>query len=142
MKEGDKTSIKEEIGTTSNCVTYKKQTCKDIYVIVAYREDEPEKIDYIRINASSKDNNCAVSFMEALSDILTFAVRRIRNEHEAKAIIKNLRFHKCLNCPVNKDHTTSCSDAIGQVLEKVLRIKDEKEKTKETTTQTTTQTTT
>ncbi len=125
----NKTSIQDELGTINKSITYRKKTCKDIYVIVAYRDDEPEKIDYIRINASSKDNNCAVSFMEALSDILTFAIRRIRNEHEAKAIIKNLRFHKCLNCPPNKDHTTSCSDAIGQVLEKVLKIKDEKEKT-------------
>jgi len=123
-----KSSIQEEIGTVSKSITYRKHTCKDIYVIVAYREDEPEKIDYIRINASSKDNNCAVSFMEALSDILTFAVRRIRNEHEAKAIIKNLQFHKCLNCPPNKDHTTSCSDAVGQILEKVLGEKEKENK--------------
>ncbi len=125
MKEKTETSIQEEIGITSKCITFKKHTCKDIYCIIAYREDEPEKIDYIRINASSKDNNCAVSFMEALSDILTFAVRRIRNEHEARAIIKNLRFHKCLGCPPNPDHITSCADAVGQILEKVLKIKDE-----------------
>ena len=106
------------IGTTCNSKTYKKTTCKDIYVSIAYKEDDPKKIDYIRINSSSKDNNCAVSFMEALSDTLTFAIRRIRNVHEAKAIIKNLRHHKCLNCPANQDHITSCADAIGQILEK------------------------
>jgi len=111
--------------------TYSKRTCRDIYVIVAYRNDSPEKIEFIRINASSRANNCAVSFMEAFSDILTFAIRRIRNKHEANAIIKNLRHHKCLNCPPNKDHTTSCSDAIGQVLEEVLKY-EEKEVTQQT----------
>jgi hypothetical protein len=110
--------IDQPIGTTCNSKTYKKTTCKDIYVTISYKEDDPKKIDYIRINSSSKDNNCAVSFMEALSDTLTFAIRRIRNSSEAAAIVKNLRFHKCLNCPVNKDHTTSCADAIGQILER------------------------
>lgn len=35
--------------------------------------------------------------------------------------------NKLFACPPNKNHTTSCSDAIGQILEKVL-IRDEKEK--------------
>jgi len=115
----------QEIGSISNCRTYKIRTCKDIYIIICYKNGEPDKIDYIRINASSKDNNCAVSFLEALSDLLTFAVRRIRNVHEARAIIKNLRFHKCLNCPINKDKAMSCADAIGQILGKVLKVEGE-----------------
>ena len=117
--------IGEEFGTTCKSITYKKQTCKDIYITIAYRTEDEKKIDFIRINATSKDNNCATSFMDAMSDILTFAIRRIRNKHEAEAIIKNLRFHKCLNCPINKNHITSCSDAIGQILEKVLVVEDE-----------------
>jgi len=117
------------IGTTCKSITYKKRTCKDIYIIIAYREDAPEKIDYIRINASSKENNCACSFIEALADLLTFAVRRIRNEHEATAIVKNLLSHKCLNCPPNQEHITSCADAIGRVLGKVLNIYEKKEET-------------
>jgi len=121
--------IKGEIGTISKSITYKKTTCCDIYITIAYREDEPEKIDYIRLIASSKQGGCPVSFMEALADTLTFSIRRIRNEHEATSIIKNLRYHKCLACPPNKDHSTSCSDAIGQVLQKVLKIDEKKEKT-------------
>lgn len=113
-------TIDDSIGTTSKSKTYKKRTCKDIYITVAYREDEPEKIDYVRIISSTKENTCATSFIESLSDMLTFAIRRIRNKHEAQAIIKNLRWQKCLNCPPNKDHTTSCSDAVGQVLQEVL----------------------
>ena len=115
-EDGKKLNIEDKLGTTYKSRTYKKQTCKDIYITIAYREDDPKKIDFVRIQATSKDNNCAVSFLEAFSDMLTFAIRRIRNKHEAEAIVKNLRFHKCLNCPVNKDHITSCSDAIGQVL--------------------------
>ena len=117
----------EEIGTPSKSKTYRKRTCKDLYIIVAYREDKPERVDYIRINASSKDNNCAVAFLEAMSDILTFAVRRIRNRHEAQAIVKNLRQHKCLNCPPNAEHLTSCSDALGVVLQEVLNAIPEEE---------------
>ena len=124
------TPIDQELGTTYKSVTYKKRTCKDIYITVAYKEDDPEKIDFIRLTTTTRSNNCAVSFCEALSDILTFAIRRIRNQYEAEAIIKNLRFHKCLNCPPNTDHTQSCSDAIGQVLQVVL-IKTE-ENNKET----------
>jgi len=121
----NKPDIQEDCLTHQKSITYRKHTCKDIYIIVVYRHDEPEKIDYIRINSSSKDNNCAVSFMEALSDILTFAIRRIRNKYEAQAIVKNLRQHKCLNCPPNEEHITSCSDAIGQVLNEILQVKDE-----------------
>lgn len=106
--------------TVSKSTTYKKRTCKDLYISVIYRQDAPDRIDYLLVSASSKDNNCAVSFLQTLADMTSFAIRRIRNEHEARAIIKNLRYQKCLNCPPNKDHTCSCSDALGQVLQTVL----------------------
>ena len=125
--KGDKNLNIEPFGTTYKSRTYKKRTCKDIYITIAYREDDPKKIDFVRIQATSKDNNCAVSFLEAFSDMLTFAIRRIRNKHEAEAIVKNLRFHKCLNCPPNKDHIQSCSDAVGQVLEQVLKPYEKEE---------------
>lgn len=115
----------ELIETVSKSMTYKKKTCRDLYIHVSYRTDEPEKIDYIIISASSKDNNCAVSFLQTLADMTSFAIRRIRNEYEARAIIKNLRYQKCLQCPPNRDHACSCSDALGQVLEEVL-FKNEK----------------
>ncbi len=122
VHEAGKDEYIEDFGTVYNTITYKKETCRDLYVVVAYKPDDPQKIEFIRINSSSKVNNCAVSFMEGLADMLTFSIRRIRNEHEARAIIKNLRHQKCLNCPPNKDHSTSCSDAIAQVLEKVLKV--------------------
>lgn len=118
----------EEFGSMGKSMTCKKTTCCDIYITVVYREDEPKKVDYIRLVASSKNGGCPVAFMEALADTLTFSVRRIRTEHDARSIVKNLRYHKCLQCPPNKDHTTSCSDAIGQVLGKVLNTDEKKEK--------------
>jgi hypothetical protein len=111
----------------NHCVskTYKKVTCRDLFITVAFKTDEPEKVDFVRIISSTKDGGCPVSFMEGLSDMLTFSIRRIRNIHEARQIVKNMRFHKCLGCPPNKDHSTSCMDAIGMVLEDALKTKEE-----------------
>jgi hypothetical protein len=119
-------SENSDIGTTCKSRTYKKRTCRDIYITVAYKEDDPKRIDYIRIIASTKEGGCPVSFMESIADLLTFSIRRIRNIHEARSIVKNLRFQKCLECPPNEEHSQSCADAIGQVLENVLQTKEEK----------------
>ena len=125
------TPIQELTEPTPKSITYKKSTCRDIYITIVYKTDEPERVDYIRIVTTTKEGGCPVSFMEAFADMLTFSIRRIRNIHEARQIVKNLRYKKCLACPPNKDHSLSCCDAIGMVLEKVLNT-DEKEK--ETTT--------
>lgn len=114
-----------DIGNSCRSVTYKKETCKSLYITLVYREDEPEKIDYVLISSTSKDNNCSNSLLDSLALMTSFSIRRIRNEHEARAIVKNLRGAKCLACPPNKCHTTNCADALGQVLQEVL-FKDEK----------------
>ena len=107
------------IETISPTRTYKKTLpCLSFYMAINYKEDG--KIDYIKIFGGRKDNDCGGSFLESMADMLTFSIRRIRNEHEAKAIVKNLRFHKCNRCVANREHITSCVDAIGQVLEKEL----------------------
>ena len=126
-------SIEHDFGSDYKSTTYVKRTCQDIYVIVAYRPDDPEKIDFIRLISSSRKNPCATSFMESMSDILTYAVRRIRNSYERDAIIKNLKHHSCLSCPANKDHVKSCSDAIGQVLDEILQRPEQEEGEKEET---------
>jgi len=113
-----------DIGTYCKTRTYKKKlVCLNLYIAICYKDDN--KIDYIKIYGGNKgENNCGCSFYNALSDMITFSVRRIRNKHEAEAIIKNLRYHKCNKILPNAEHLTSCVDAIGQVLEKEL-IKDE-----------------
>lgn len=121
------TSIQQDIGTTCDSKTYIKSTaCGNIYMTVVYRNDEKDRIDYIRISGVAKTNKCGNSWFETISDCLTFMIRRIRNNHEAKAIIKNFRFHRCNHITPNKDHITSCADAIGQVLEEVLNERPDK----------------
>ena len=112
----------EYIGTTSPSRTYKKQLpCLTLYICINYKEDN--KIDYIKIYGGQHGEvGCGETFFQALSDLLTFSIRRIRNEHEAKAIIKTLRYHICNKKIPNPDHTQSCVDAIGQVLEKELVV--------------------
>ena len=108
------------IGTDYISRTYRKQTfCGNIYLIVVPRNDDKDKIECIRIIGSGK-NDCGASFYESKADDLTFMIRRIRNQHEANAIIKNQRFHRCNKYLPNKDKIQSCSDAIGQVLEKEI----------------------
>ena len=108
------------IGETWKSATYMKTTgCGNIYITLAYSKDKPRKIEFIRISGE-KHNNCGASFNEALADMTTFAIRRIRNSHEALAIVKNLLYHRCNNIKPNKDHINSCPDALGQVLKKVL----------------------
>ena len=114
------------IGTTYPSTTYKKSTsCLNLYITVGWGENK--KIEFVRIVGNNKSGDCGCSWLESLSDILTFSIRRIRNEHEAKAIIKNLRYHRCNKITPNKDHIVSCVDAIGQVIERVLDEKAQKD---------------
>jgi hypothetical protein len=114
------------IGTTSVSKTYRKFTpCGNIYTTITFKDDEPNRVDYIRISGCSKENECGGSWFETLADTLTFCVRRIRNTHEADAICKNLRQHRCNKIIPNREHITSCADAIGRVLEEVLKRPDE-----------------
>lgn len=113
-----------DIGTTNLSKTYKKNlSCLNLYITVTYKEDG--KVDYIRINGTNKQDVCGISWIEAISDLLTFSIRRIRNKHEAKAICKALRDHKCLGIAPNKEHIQSCSDAIGRVMMEVLQITED-----------------
>ena len=113
-------SIEEDVGTTCVSITSKLFTCMPIFISIAYRTDNPKKIDYVRIFGSSKHSTCAQTFLDSLSDLLTFSIRRIRNNTEATLLTKALRHHQCLNCPPNEKHYKSCVDAIGQTLEKFL----------------------
>jgi hypothetical protein len=109
----------EHIGTCGVSRTYKRPTgCGSLYMHVIYKPDN--RIDYFLLEGD-KDNYCGDSHLATHADNLTFMVRRIRNEHEAQAIIKNYRFHACNKCPINSHKTKSCSDAIGQMLEEVLK---------------------
>ena len=113
-------------------MTFRKETgCGYIYITIAFKFDDPNKVEFLRI-AGQGVNDCGASFYESLADMTTFAIRRIRNEHEARAIIKNLRYHRCNRYTPNKDRITSCSDAVGQVLQKILIKENDKTAGKKT----------
>jgi hypothetical protein len=112
------------IGSVTKSKTYRKKAgqCGHIYVTITFREDKPNRIDYVKIQGCTKQNDCLGSFTEAIADLLSFSIRRIRNKHEAEAIIKALRHHRCNRIAPSSEHTTSCADAIAQVLQKELNI--------------------
>jgi hypothetical protein len=115
----EKVNPEIDIGSVNTAKTYKKSlSCHNIYININYKDDG--KIDYIKIFGGHKNSDCGCSFLEAIADLLTFSIRRIRNEHEAKSIVKNLRYHKCHKILPSPEHLSSCVDAIGQVLEKEL----------------------
>ena len=122
-----KTDDIEDIGSASPSTTYEAQTsCFTIYVTIVFKIEAPEKVDYIKI-AGVNRSLCGNCFYEALADSVSFSIRRIRNIHEAKAIVKNLRYHRCNNVAPNPKKYLSCVDAVGAILERVL-IKDEDKK--------------
>jgi len=115
----------QPIGTTLNSRTYRKEVgCGHIYLTLVFREDKPNRIDYVKIEGCKKRNDCGNAPLEAIADLLSFSIRRIRNQHEADAIIKALSNHRCNRVIPNPDHIVSCYDAIGKVLKKEL-IADE-----------------
>ncbi len=102
----------------SNSKTYRKVLpCLKLYIVLTYTAEG--KIDYIKIYSGNKDNDCGGSFFECMADLLTFSLRRAKGD-ETKAIIKAMRHHKCNKMSPNKEHITSCVDAIGQVLSREL----------------------
>jgi hypothetical protein len=112
--------------TINNTSTYKKQTpCLNLYISVVMREDEKDKVDYIKIHGTSRGDDCGCAYHEALADMLTFSIRRIRNHNEAKLIVKALRDHKCHRYQPNREKITSCPDAIGRVVQDALGVTEE-----------------
>jgi hypothetical protein len=121
----------EHIGTQSISKTYRKLAgqCGHIYITISFREDKPNRIDYIKIQGCTKHNDCGGSWAESIADLLSFSIKRIRNKHEAELIIKALKHHRCNRIAPNIDHTTSCADAIAKVLQEELKIEEEEKET-------------
>ena len=109
--------------TDSPSRTYvKRSACLTLYITAVYKIDEPDKIDYIKIAGHSGVNNCGNSWLEMTADHLTFCIRRIRNHHDAVAIVKNCIRHRCNNIVANKEHIVSCADAIGRATAEILNV--------------------
>jgi hypothetical protein len=102
--------------------TYRRPTgCGNIYIHIAFEPNE-KKIAFIRISGTGGEADCGNSFCESLADMTTFAITHIRTyDSEMKQIIKNLRGHICNKKIPNRFHLTSCSDALGEVLEEIYK---------------------
>lgn len=97
--------------------THRAETgCGSLYLTIAYKEDG--KFNFIKINAE-KDCQCGNSWADAISDTLTFALRRATQE-EIKPLLKQLIGHSCNNKKPNAKHIESCADAIGKILREEL----------------------
>jgi hypothetical protein len=121
--EAQKTDEIESIDSPTR--TFRKSLpCLNLYIAVVYRVDEPERIDYIKIHGTNKTTDCGHSFLESMSDMLTFSIRRIRNRNEAILICKSLRDHNCNRQQPNREGIKSCVDAIGRVIQEALGISE------------------
>lgn len=111
------------IETPCKSKTYKKSlTCLDLYINPVFNDEG--KIEFIKIYATNKKDNCGCSFYEAIADLLTFSIRRIRNHHEAVAICRSLRGHRCLGNVANEKRITSCADAIARAIMEALNVSE------------------
>lgn len=108
------------IETLSRSITYEKKTpCGKLYITFVLKDNE--KIDYVLIDGV-KNAVCGKANIYTHADNLTFMLRRARNKHELGAIIKNFRFHGCNKTFVGMPK--SCSDAIADVLNKMLKVEE------------------
>lgn len=97
--------------------TFRSETgCGSLYLTIAYKPDG--KFNFIKINAE-KDCQCGNAWVDSMSDVITFAIRRASQE-EIKPLLKQLTGHICNNKRPNKYHISSCPDALGKILQEEL----------------------
>ena len=107
--------------------------CGRVYCI--FTEDDGEFYNLIIKGDNAKEAPCGEAFMNAIASVLTYSLRRSLWEgNTQKAIVRHLLNHRCNMAVPNKDHITSCSDAIGKMVLEYLKARnlDEIEKEKET----------
>lgn len=93
--------------------TYKYDVaCGQLKVIIAYKGDE--SFHFLLCSLNNTDNQCGCAYSEALANILTFAIRR-RKDNEIAGIIKSLAFQRC------SKGIRSCPNAIAESLKKAFK---------------------
>lgn len=95
--------------------TYQRKTCEGHIYIIVNRKENGEFVS-ILINPPSKNNDCGCSYAYALQDLLTFSLRRAKEEGEIKLICKAVAGHYCNAMPPSRHHCKSCVDAVAQVI--------------------------
>lgn len=107
----------------------KRTGCRNLYISVVYEDSSFKKIDYIKLYAEARSNDCGCSFLESTADLCSMILKRIdtHKKSEIRLLVKALRDHRC-NKPCiasPSDRTSSCSDAVGRVLQEALGLSNE-----------------
>jgi hypothetical protein len=106
--------------------------CGSIYLII--NENEGAFYNLVIKGDMCREAPCGESFFNALSRILTYALRHSLWEGTTqRALVKHLLSNRCNMAVPNQEHIVSCSDAIGRMVLEYLKARnlDEEEKTKE-----------
>jgi len=110
-----------DIGVRHNSTTRRVWTpCGNMYVTIAYRNDEADKVDFIRINMANRNNMCGASWTEAMSETLSLLLSRMRIKYKGdiEALFGALKSHRCNKYMPNQYKIMSCVDALRRVCEK------------------------
>jgi len=103
--------------------SYRFSTCEgNIYIMVNH--NNKGEFDSIQIYPPAKNNNCGYSWAFALQDLVTFALRRVKDNDDIRLIIKSIAGHNCNAMPPNKQHCKSCVDALSKVVKENFLIKE------------------
>lgn len=112
---------------------HRKVGCGNIYCI--FSEEDGQFYNLIVKGDMAREAPCGESWLNAIAAVLTYALRKSLWEGTAqKAIVKHLLNHRCNTAVPNKEHITSCSDAIGRMVLEYIKSRglDEIEEEKET----------
>ena len=103
-------------GQTYPETTYAERIgCGILYVTVINHDDKFHRL-FMKSEAS-KTCDCGESWLQAMSGVLTFGIRRALKEGNLDlAILKQLRNHRCNRYSIAT--AKSCSDAIYKILDK------------------------
>ncbi len=109
-----------EVSSKKSITLSEKVGCGHIYAIIQLKNRTFDRVDFL--GAMPKSCDCGDSFLQALSKILTFAIRRAIKEGNVEiALIKHLQGHRC-NKPLYRG-SLSCVDGIARVIKKYMEMK-------------------
>jgi hypothetical protein len=109
-----------------NTITISEKVgCGHIYAIIQLKNKSFDRVDFL--GAMPKSCDCGDSFLQALSKILTFAIRRAIKEGNIEiALLKHLTGQRC-NKPIYRG-AVSCTDAIAKLIRKYMELENGKKK--------------
>lgn len=91
-------------------------------ITLRFLEDE-DAFHRVFITGSGGKMLCNPSWLEALSRLLTYALRRgIWEGTASDGIIKQLCNIRCNEIGANKEHICSCMDAVGKATKEYLKL--------------------